>query len=114
MQINFLKIDFHIFFNGGIIMNSGIFNGKFKTVTFSFDDGVVDDIRLIELFKKYGIKATFNLNSASLSDSHGWTFNGEKYVTYVNYTEHPDLYDGFEVASHTYRHPFLEKCNDNI
>lgn len=88
-------------------------NGYKKALTFSFDDGVVDDIRLIELFKKYGIKATFNLNSASLSDSHGWTFNGEKYVTYVNYTEHPDLYDGFEVASHTYRHPFLEKCNDN-
>ena len=39
---------------------------KKKFLTFSYDDGVTQDIRLIELFNKYGMKATFNLNSELL------------------------------------------------
>ena len=39
---------------------------KRKSVTFSYDDGVVQDIRLIELLNRYGLKCTFNLNSALL------------------------------------------------
>ncbi len=31
-------------------------NKKMKAVTFSYDDGVIQDIRLIELFNKYGMK----------------------------------------------------------
>ena len=34
-------------------------------LTFSFDDGVTQDRRLIELFNKYGFKCTWNLNSLS-------------------------------------------------
>ena len=30
-----------------------MFNGKNKAITFSYDDGVTQDIRLIELFNKY-------------------------------------------------------------
>lgn len=37
--------------------------GKQKAVTFSYDDGVNQDIRLSELFCKYGVKGTFNVNS---------------------------------------------------
>ena len=37
--------------------------GRAKAVTFSYDDGVTQDIRLIELFDKYNLKCTFNLNS---------------------------------------------------
>ena len=37
--------------------------GKKKAFTASYDDGAIQDLRLIELFKKYKIKATFNLNS---------------------------------------------------
>ena len=40
-----------------------MFNGKNKAFTFSFDDGVLQDIRFIELINKYGLKCTFNLNS---------------------------------------------------
>ena len=39
---------------------------KLKAVTFSYDDGVTQDIRLIELLNKYGLKCTFNLNSELL------------------------------------------------
>lgn len=37
--------------------------GKFKAVTLSYDDGIKDDIRMLEILNKYGIKSTFNLNS---------------------------------------------------
>ena len=37
-----------------------------KLLTLSYDDGVTQDIRLIELFNKYGLKATFNINSELL------------------------------------------------
>ena len=43
-----------------------MFDGKMKAVTFSYDDGVTQDIRLVELLNKYGLKATFNINSGFL------------------------------------------------
>ena len=33
-----------------------------KGITFSYDDGVTQDRRLISLLNRYGMKATFNLN----------------------------------------------------
>ena len=42
-----------------------MFYGKKKAVTFSFDDGVTQDIRAIEILNKYGLKATFNLVGCS-------------------------------------------------
>ena len=48
-------------------MRNGYFKNKYnKAVTFSYDDGVTQDKRLIELFDKYNLKATFNLNSELL------------------------------------------------
>lgn len=37
--------------------------GKSKALTFSYDDGVIYDERLIEIFDKYGMKGAFNINS---------------------------------------------------
>ena len=34
-----------------------------KYFTLSFDDGLEQDKRVLELMKKYGLKGTFNLNS---------------------------------------------------
>ena len=60
-----------------------MWNGKKKAVTFSFDDGVTQDIRLIEIFNKYGLKGTFNLNSGFLGlegtlDRNGRTVRHDK------------------------------------
>ena len=38
-------------------------NGLRKALTLSYDDGVEQDIRLMEILDKHGIKCTFNLNS---------------------------------------------------
>ena len=40
--------------------------GKNRAMTFSYDDGVVQDRRLVELFNRYHVKGTFNLNTATL------------------------------------------------
>ncbi len=47
--------------------------GKLKAVTFSYDDGVRQDIRLADIFCRYGMKGTFNINSLMMGDSrsHG-------------------------------------------
>ena len=37
--------------------------GKAKAFTMSYDDGVEQDIRLIDIMEKHGLKGTFNLNS---------------------------------------------------
>lgn len=36
--------------------------GKAKALTMSYDDGKIQDERLIGIFNKYGIKGTFNVN----------------------------------------------------
>ena len=37
--------------------------GKKKALTLSYDDGVEQDVKLIEIMRKNGLKGTFNLNS---------------------------------------------------
>ena len=37
-------------------------NAKKKALTFSYDDGVEQDARLMEIFNKNGLKGTFNRN----------------------------------------------------
>ena len=81
--------------------------GRSKALTFSYDDGVQQDIRLAGIFKKYRMKATFNINSGTLGSTSGNRLTPEQVE--VLYT--PDL---FEVACHTYTHPFLEKCDSAV
>ena len=40
--------------------------GRSRAVTFSYDDGPRDDLRLAGIFDRYGMKGTFNLNSANI------------------------------------------------
>ena len=79
-----------------------------KYVTFSFDDGVTQDKRLVELLDKYGLKATFNLNSSLLGLKGGWEFGG-KWVDHIKVypAEVKQIYAGHEVAVHTLTHPNL-------
>ena len=41
--------------------------GKRIAVTTSFDDGVVQDRRVVKAFNEWGLKGTFNLNSGGSS-----------------------------------------------
>ena len=42
--------------------------GLTRIVTFSYDDGPANDVRLVALFNKYGVKGTFHLNSMKYLD----------------------------------------------
>ena len=90
-----------------------MFSGKMKAVTFSYDDGVTQDIRLIELLNKYGLKCTFNLNSEYLGNPG---FLKQGYGRIAHYKVHPahvkEVYEGHEVAVHTLTHPNLTQQAD--
>ena len=45
--------------------------GKFKAVTFSYDDGCRADIHTAEIFNRYGMKGTFNINSGFMAKEEG-------------------------------------------
>ncbi len=79
-----------------------------KILTFSFDDGVTQDIRFIELLDKYGLKCTFNINSELLGKTGYLNINGKRINhNKVNPEDVRDLYSNHEVAAHTLTHPFL-------
>ena len=83
-----------------------MFNGKMKAVTFSYDDGVAQDRRLVEIFNKYGLKATFNLNSELLGGDYSLNIGGRKAAfKKIAPDEVAGLYKGHEVAVHTLTHP---------
>lgn len=86
---------------------------KKKALTFSFDDGVVQDIRMIELMNKYGLKGTFNLNSMYLSNKGIMHTHGVRLCHYkVGKEDVKDVYAGHEVAVHTLTHPNLTECDE--
>ena len=87
---------------------------KKKAITFSYDDGVTQDIRLIELLNKYRLKCTFNLNSELLAHRGILSQNGLKIS---HYKIHPEdiksVYTGHEVAVHTLTHPNLTRHKES-
>ncbi|MGI6254580.1 MAG: polysaccharide deacetylase family protein [Acutalibacter sp.] len=85
-------------------------NGKRKAFTVSYDDGVTQDIRLIELLNRYKIKGTFNLNSGLLGQP-GMIKIGKKPATHnkVCPEDVKRIYAGHEVASHGLYHTTI--CN---
>ena len=90
-----------------------MWNGKKKAITFSFDDGVTQDKKLIEILNRYGLKATFNLNSGFLGGAGELIRNGVP-VRHdkIAKEEIASVYAGHEVAVHTKTHPFLPKLPD--
>lgn len=72
---------------------------KRKAFTLSYDDGVKQDIRFVELLNKYGLKCTFNLNSGLLEHRERTPDEMRK------------TYEGHEVAVHSVNHPFLERLS---
>ena len=90
-----------------------MWNGKKKAITFSYDDGVTQDVRLIEIFNRYGLKATFNLNSELLGKKD--ILDRPDFCVLHHKVEPQDvrsIYEGHEVAVHTLTHPRLTKIED--
>ncbi len=88
-----------------------MWQGKKKALTFSFDDGVTQDIRAIEILDKYGLKATFNLNSELLVPEGELESNGISNNKVIK-TQVDRIYKGHEVAVHTLTHPNLTTLDE--
>ena len=88
-------------------------NGKKKAITFSFDDGVFQDVRAIEILNRYGLKGTFNLNSGKWGAQAPYEANGKIVErTLLSPSEVKTRYAGHEVAVHTVAHLCLPTLND--
>lgn len=82
--------------------------GRKKALTLSYDDGITQDKRLISIFNKYVLKATFNLNSGIQNENNFWANKG-KIIKRMNIDEIKDVYEGHEIAVHSLSHPHLEE-----
>ncbi|MBQ4269015.1 MAG: polysaccharide deacetylase family protein, partial [Clostridia bacterium] len=76
---------------------------KTKALTFSYDDGVCYDKRLVEIFSKFGLKGTFNVNSELFAAKEGeWRMTKEEALALY-------LPAGMEIAVHGAQHLDLTK-----
>lgn len=84
--------------------------GKSKVFTLSYDDGVVQDRRLAQIFRDYGLKCTFNLGSGLLGHQEVAKPLGrpELDVSKVSPEEVPAVYAGHEIAGHALYHSSLD------
>ena len=81
--------------------------GKSKAFNVTYDDGVLQDVRFVELLNKYGVKGTFNLNSNLMWQEFEWTHECGMVVKRLPEHVVRDLYQGHEGASHTLNHPYM-------
>lgn len=78
---------------------------KARAVTFSYDDGVRQDAFVVSTLNKYHLKGTFNLNagqSGEAKEREGID------CAHLDLAKSVVLYQGHEIANHTYSHPHLE------
>ncbi len=79
------------------MISYGIYpGGKKKAVTMSYDDGVIQDVRLIEVFDKYNIRGTFHLNSGIFGKGNR---NSEDKIK--------EIYKNHEISVHGVKHETL-------
>ncbi len=102
-----------------------------KYFVWSFDDGVEQDKKIVEILRQYNMGATFHLNSGlfgnkkyegrignlGMKEVPFDAFNEKKHILpYVPHFRIPEneavqVYNGFEVSSHTKTHANLTRCS---
>lgn len=89
--------------------------GKRKALTLSYDDGVEQDIRLIEIMQKHHLKGTFNLNSGRYA-SEDTVYPKGTIQRRMTRQQVSKIYkdSGMEVAVHGFSHPCLDSLPVNL
>jgi peptidoglycan-N-acetylglucosamine deacetylase len=90
-------------------------DGNNKALIMSYDDGLIEDIRLIKLFDENKIIGTFNLNSELLGTTKLWPQkNALAVVTkYVSKDSLLLIYKNHEIAAHSATHKDFKNLNDS-
>lgn len=92
--------------------NRKLFPGRKKRAfCVSYDDGALQDIRLVELMNKYGIRGTFNLNSGLMKSEFEWVHESGMVIKRLSPDKARGLYVGHEVSSHTVSHPWMDNLD---
>ena len=78
--------------------------GKHKALTFSYDDGTKDDLRLAKLLSFNEMKGTFHLSAGWLGGTHPYG-----YGAHLTPFEVGTALAAHEVSCHTYSHPHPTK-----
>ncbi len=90
-------------------------SGKFKKYfTMSFDDGITQDARIMDICRKYGMPCTFNINTSLFGVNWPWVGEmvGKPGLSHQRFTEEEiraGVYNGFDVEVHTLNHPSLAR-----
>ena len=74
-----------------------------KAITFSYDDGIESDRKLVEILNRYGMKCTFNLNTGIQSRESRFEIEGKE-ICRMDQETIRDLYAGHEIAVHGLTH----------
>ncbi|HVO65304.1 MAG TPA: polysaccharide deacetylase family protein [Syntrophales bacterium] len=79
-----------------------------------WDDGIVDDLRLADILRRYNALATFCLNPGLYREERtfGW-IHGDREVWRLGINELYVVYNGFEVCSHSMTHPYLTEVSSD-
>ena len=74
-----------------------------KAITFSYDDGIESDRKLVEILNRYRMKCTFNLNTGIQSRESRFEIEGKE-ICRMDQETIRDLYAGHEIAVHGLTH----------
>lgn len=86
--------------------------GKARAFNISYDDGVIQDIRFVELLNRYGLKGTFNLNYGLMRSGFTWVHECGMTVRRLREQEVAAVYEGHEIASHSFSHPYFDNMDE--
>jgi peptidoglycan/xylan/chitin deacetylase (PgdA/CDA1 family) len=75
-----------------------------------WDDGVTADVRLTDILRRHGARATFNLNAGlhGARRKPSFSYQGTEVVR-LAWDEMREAYAGFTIANHSLTHPRLEQ-----
>lgn len=86
--------------------------GRPKAFNITYDDGVLQDVRFVQLMNRYNLKGTFNLNSQLMEQEFEWVHPTGLTIKRLSAEQAAKLYDGHEIACHSLTHPDMQGLSE--